>query len=109
MRPITVRPNETLIISNGNTPESEWLQKLLSLSRERWVIYEEREEIMRLFLKIYLRRKADYPKFGIRKLAQILEFLFDFRHADNPERTLSTQSLETQLHNLKQALEGREE
>ena len=81
---------------------------LIGLTQERVIIHAERKHVMTFFLNLYFKEKQEVTKTGIRKLAQLLEYFFDFRHLNNPNRSLGSQTIETELYTIKSELEGRD-
>lgn len=81
---------------------------LIEHTQERIVIHADRKHVMKIFLDLYFKEKQEVTKTGIRKLAQLLEYFFDFRYLNNSSRSLGSQTIETELYTIKRELEGKD-
>lgn len=98
-----------VLMSGTSAEEVGKMLQVIELMHSRIVIHTEREEVMKLFLLLHSRENEAFDKKGIRKLTQFLYLIFDFRAFKSPTRSLSIQTLETELFNLKKKIEGRDE
>lgn len=87
-----------MILINQITDETTRVLNHLKYPQERKVIHTERKDVMYFFLKLYFGGKLKIERINVRKLAQLLEYIFEFRRFDQPSRALGSQTIETELY-----------
>jgi len=87
------------------TDETVRVLNLVEATSKRIVIHAERKEVMIFFSHLLLLKKQGEKKISIQELARLLDFFFDFRKLNNPEKSIELQSIVTQLHNIQKEME----
>jgi len=96
-----------VIVVNRLTDEVERVLNLKELARERMVVHRERDLVMGVFIKLSPYKIGKTDKVGLRKLARLLNSMFDFRCFNKPSASLGIQTIETEICRVKNALEGK--
>lgn len=78
------------------TEEVERFELYMELVNSRIVVYgEEREEFLEPIVRELKEKKELYKMKGPRQVSQLLYLIADFRDKNNPEKSISRETLET--------------
>lgn len=94
-----------VILPGQEKKEIEKIIQLAELTVNKLVVTTNRKTILELFLHL-ADQEANREKLpGIPEIVQFMDCFFDFRSRKNPHCSISLQSLETELYNLKREKE----
>ncbi|WP_321332051.1 hypothetical protein [uncultured Bacteroides sp.] len=83
--------------------------KALRLLTKRILIINDREELLVELVRMYDVNKSLNENVNFRDFVERLHLLFDFRNKRAPERSIDTQSIETQMRRLRHEMNEEEE